>query len=223
VVTWVAGERAADVEPTLAQWTSLGEVLASVHAAPVPAELARVLRAEDLWHRELVADARPLVARWPDAADDLATVIASTERLAARLSTRTLQQVLCHADPHRGNLLVRGDQVWLVDWDDAVLAPRECDLMFGRVGLPFFGPADAAQRAAFDAGYGVTDADLDQELLAFYACRRALEDVTDWTRQALDVRLPPHRRDECLAIVRDLLSPTGLVALAARLAAVSAG
>ncbi|GAA4351337.1 aminoglycoside O-phosphotransferase APH(9)-Ia [Angustibacter luteus] len=224
VMTWIAGDRAADVDPTLAQWTDLGRVLAAVHAAPVPAELAAVLRSEDLWHGELVDDARPLAEQWPAAAQALATVIDGVVQQADRLSRRTFRLVLCHADPHRGNLLVRGDQVWLIDWDDAVLAPRECDLMFGRVGLPFFGPADTEQRTAFDAGYGITDAALDPELLAFYACRRALEDITDWTRQALDVRLPARDREQALAIVRDLLSPSGLVGLAAeRAVQVSAG
>ena len=42
-----------------------------------------------------------------------------------------LPLVLCHADLHAWNVLLDTDrQLWLVDWDETILAPKERDLMF---------------------------------------------------------------------------------------------
>jgi Ser/Thr protein kinase RdoA (MazF antagonist) len=66
--------------------------------------------------------------------------------------------VLCHADLHTWNVLVDsvGD-LWIADWDEAVLAPRERDLMFvvGGIGHGLVTPAataagDANRRAAVE-------------------------------------------------------------------------
>jgi spectinomycin phosphotransferase len=56
--------------------------------------------------------------------------------------------VLCHGDPHLGNLLHEGaDVVSLVDWDDVVLAPRERDIMFLRGGVLAALPVTAEREA----------------------------------------------------------------------------
>src|SRR4051794_34240173 len=75
---------------------------------------------------------------------------------------------IAHTDPHLGNVVVDATaQPWLLDWDDVALASRERDLVFSRVGVPFFGPVTPAERGAFDDGYGAVD--VDERWLAAHA------------------------------------------------------
>ena len=75
------------------------------------------------------------------------------------------RQVLCHGDLHAWNVLVVSDNhLWIVDWDEAVLAPRERDLMFvvGGIGHGLVRPHDTER---FLQGYGETG--IDPRLLAY--------------------------------------------------------
>ncbi|MFG1653143.1 phosphotransferase enzyme family protein [Micromonospora sp. NPDC049275] len=228
LVPWVSDQRALDGPMTEAHWRAYGEMLAAVHAAPVTDELARALPAGGEAYPSIVAATRdmagrlrdriepgdPLVAEltatWASVADRVSTVIRGVERLAA---ARSGPAVVCHGDPHLGNLLLGPEgQVWLVDWDDAVLAPRECDLMFVVGGVLAFAPITPAQERAVRAGYGAPD--VDAARLAWFLAVRALDDFSDWTRQALDSAGSPDDRATAARIVRGLVSPVGLVTLA---------
>jgi spectinomycin phosphotransferase len=140
-------------------------------------------------------------------------VLDQADTLGRELRARHHPGVICHGDPHLGNILLGPDgRSWLIDWDDALLAPPERDLMFVIGGVLAFVPVTPQQRAWFFAGYG--PATLDPHRLAYYACVRALEDL-DLALQVLDVRQRPDtERAEALSLVRGVLSPTGMVALA---------
>ncbi len=39
--------------------------------------------------------------------------------------------MLCHSDIHGGNVLIaENDALYIVDWDEPIMAPKERDLMF---------------------------------------------------------------------------------------------
>ncbi|MFG3642803.1 phosphotransferase enzyme family protein [Micromonospora sp. NPDC047762] len=228
VVPWVSDLRALDGPMSEAHWRAYGELLAAVHAVPVTDELERLLPGGGDAYPSIVAATRdvagrlrdqadsgdPLVAElaavWAANADRVSTLLRGVERLAV---DRSGPAVVCHGDPHLGNLLLGADgQVWLIDWDDAVLAPPECDLMFVLGGVLAFAPITAEQQQAVLAGYGRTD--VDPLRLAWFLAVRALDDLSDWTRQALDLDVEPADRDRAARIVRGLVSPVGLVTLA---------
>ncbi|MEU8328955.1 phosphotransferase [Micromonospora sp. NPDC048839] len=232
VVPWVSDQRALDGAMTDAHWYAYGEVLAAVHAVPVTDELSRLLPPGGAAYPSIVAATRAMAERlrdpdrsdpagpvladlaavWSTVADRVRTLTGGVERMAADLRDRPAP-VVCHGDPHLGNLLLGADgQVWLIDWDDAVLAPPECDLMFVRGGVLAFAPVTPGQQRAVLAGYG--PADIDPARLAWFLAVRALDDLSDWTRQALDPGADPAERDRATAIVRGLVSPVGLVTLA---------
>ncbi|WP_444951331.1 phosphotransferase enzyme family protein [Micromonospora ureilytica] len=233
VVPWVSGQRALDGPMTDAHWHAYGEVLAAVHAAPVTDELSRLLPAGGAAYPSIVAATRATAARlrdpdpadladplvtelagvWSAVADRLGVLTREVERRAVDNCDRPAANVVCHGDPHLGNLLLGADgQVWLIDWDDAVLAPPECDLMFVLGGVLAFAPITAEQQQAVLAGYGRTD--VDPLRLAWFLAVRALDDLSDWTRQALDLDAEPADRDRAARIVRGLVSQVGLVTLA---------
>lgn len=195
VTPWIDGEPGP---PGLQHWRALGRLLAQVHRQRV--DVPRL--AYD--HRQQVALVREVQARrTPELPWDQELVDALVERadaLAELLRDRPRDDVLCHTDPHLGNVLLQGAQVWLVDWDDARLAPREHDLVF-----PLGGVVDEVteqERAAFFDGYGPVE--LDPDRLAYARCLRALEDL-EWGRRALV-------GDElALRVLRWQFSPQGLV------------
>jgi Ser/Thr protein kinase RdoA (MazF antagonist) len=88
--------------------------------------------------------------------------------------------VVCHTDLHGGNLIVDGQgQLYIVDWENAILAPPEHDLFmfadddrFGEIFVP-----------NYEAEYGPMD--LDGEHLSFYTYRRVLEDLTAYFARIL--------------------------------------
>ncbi|MCG5442001.1 phosphotransferase [Micromonospora sp. NIE79] len=233
VVPWVSDQRALDGPMTSAHWRAYGAVLAAVHAAPVTGELSRLLPAGGAAYPSIVAATRAMAARlrdpdagdlvdplfaelagvWSAAADRLGVLTTEIERGAVDLVARPGSGVVCHGDPHLGNLLLGADgQVWLIDWDDAVLAPVECDLMFVLGGVLAFAPITAEQQKAVLAGYGTTD--VDPARLAWFLAVRALDDLSDWTRQALNRDAEASDRSRAARIVRGLVSPVGLVTLA---------
>ncbi|MFF5056040.1 phosphotransferase [Micromonospora sp. NPDC000663] len=227
VVPWVSDTRALDAPMTVAHWRSYGEVLAAVHAVPVTDELVRLLPRGGSAYPRIVAATRAVARRLRDPAPDpVATDLAAVWSAAAdrvSLLTRAVERlavdqppgtpVVCHGDPHLGNLLLGPDgQVWLIDWDDAVLAPPECDLMFVTGGVLAFAPVTAEQREAVLGGYGGTEP--DPKRLAWFLAVRALDDLSDWTRQALDPGADEAERAFARRIVRGLVSANGLVTLA---------
>jgi spectinomycin phosphotransferase len=219
----------AEVGMSPDQWRRLGATVARVHAlAPTP-ELTRLVGRETFRpsRRELLPRLEAVVAR-PDRDDPVAGELAAfwrarrqvidalverADRLGRRAARSPSRPVLCHADLHTWNVLVDADRrLWIVDWDEAVLAPRERDLMFvvGGIGHGLVGPADTER---FFRGYGQTS--LDPGLLAYYRCAWAVQDVAAYGEQAL---LTPdvgrETRRAAVAGFKDLFEPGNIVGLA---------
>ncbi|WP_433010291.1 phosphotransferase enzyme family protein [Kribbella sp. CA-294648] len=213
---WIAGARAAETGLSTEQWASYGALLAEVHSQEPPQHLQDLLPPINPVSHRMPALTRELNHRLTTQApaDDLEAELAETwqshrETIATLLERSAIaptpgKRVICHADPHLGNVLVAPDQLYLIDWDDAVLAPVEQDLLFMLGGMGALGPTTQADQDAFFTGYG--PAKLDPDRLTYYRCARALEDVALWAHQALT---GPDRKD-CLEILQGVLSPDGL-------------
>jgi spectinomycin phosphotransferase len=246
VVPWVSETRALEGAMSPVHWRSYGALLAKVHATAVTDALARSLPREDHTHDQVASAARTLdsslrlTAEDPAAAgrkvdglvrslaqewcrgDRVSTLLDQADRLGRDLQAQKSSSVVCHGDPHLGNVLIgRDERVWLIDWDDAVMAPRERDLMFILGGVLAFAPVTRQQQSWFFEGYGSTD--IDPIRLAYYRCARALEDLACPAAQVVDLkRFTDSERSDALSIVRGVLSPTGLVDLALASAAARA-
>jgi spectinomycin phosphotransferase len=105
--------------------------------------------------------------------------------LAESLSREPLAFVLCHADIHASNVLVDGrDALYIVDWDDPLLAPKERDLMFIGGAQGFVGYYNAQdEEALFYQGYGPVV--LNPRALAYYRYERIIEDIALYCEQLL--------------------------------------
>jgi len=229
VAPWVGQRRALDGGMDQAQWRGLGRLLAQVHTTDAHEPVLAVLPSEGPDPGRLVERARAMPERLAQCSVDevllqelrdlwganRARVLAVSDRaesLATSPAWATTRPVVCHADPHAGNIVLGPDgEVWLLDWDDAVLAPREADLMFALGGVLAFAPITADEQRAFFEGYGATDWDTD--LMGYFQCVRAIDDLLSWSEEVLaSAQQATAQGREALHIVHGILSPAGLVA-----------
>ena len=232
VAPWLDGPTGRDVTLTLAQWTAFGRLVAHVHAldvASVPGlvresfdpgqAIAQAFTVDDEVTRAL-RDSPDTVARasaevWAAARPRVEAVRARAARVGHRLREqgRDVPFVVCHADAHVGHVVATGPQdVALLDWEHARVAPPECDLLFVLGGALPHGPGTLEDAAAFFTGYGRVDIDADR--LAYARCVRALQDLVSAARTALAVSVPLARRTAALRGLTQRLGPDAMAAAA---------
>lgn len=150
-------------------WHVAARALRRVHDAPVRVELPPV----DTTEPEIRDLRRQLDHPWiADRAAELTAAIDRLDDVRSRLVGRAVPQVVCHTDFHGLNLLIddAGEVAAILDWDYAVIGPREFDLWVAADG--------GARLADFLDAYGADDLDLDH--LEFALLARGLRDL--WAR-----------------------------------------
>lgn len=116
--------------------------------------------------------------------------IHQTQALAHQLIQAPPPYVLCHTDIHGGNLM-RDTQgkLYLVDWENILLAPREADLF-----------AFCQQPALQDL-----TADAHPIALLFYILRRDLEDIHEFLSSLLERDYTPAQQEEVYGHLQRIL------------------
>jgi spectinomycin phosphotransferase len=180
-----------------------------------PAEVDLVPQVDDAIRDRSFPDdaAREVVALWRERRDHILGMVERTEVLGRKLRQRALPLVLCHADLHTWNVIVdEVGELWVIDWDEAILAHKERDLMFvvGGIGP---GMVEPHETACFFEGYG--DETVDPLALAYYRHAWATQDVGSYAGRIL---LAPSRgqdeRAEDVRIFKSLFGPGEIVDLA---------
>ncbi len=130
-----------------AQWTDLGSVIRQVHGIGLRSEISQYVRREtfipklNVLARELHKQVntrnyedpyrKELATFWKENNQTIQTLIEQAEMIGKRLQKADLEFVLCHADIHTANILITPEKkMFIVDWDETLLAPKERDLMF---------------------------------------------------------------------------------------------
>jgi spectinomycin phosphotransferase len=179
---------------TPAQWTELGATIARIHAVEPSPEVRIVLPLEQFvpaprWieplervlageHRDQAHDelAAPVAAFLDERRSEMRVLLDRTRELGRALRGQRSERFLCHSDLHLNNVMVdTQERLHLVDWDQPILAPRECDLML-LSGTAFGGFAEgSAEQAAFLAGYGPVS--VNPVAMAYYYHERVTTDL----------------------------------------------
>ncbi|GAB4517804.1 MAG: aminoglycoside O-phosphotransferase APH(9)-Ia [Anaerolineae bacterium] len=209
-----------------ANWTRLGAALKAIHTAELPSDLQEKLRHEDFSpHGRSITRAYLAQIHNAPPGDALAEVIYQhreimmylvrmAEHLAARLQAALPSFVLCHADIHAWNVMIdtRGT-LFIVDWDDVLLAPKERDLMF--VGAGIGGIWDKPEEAKwFYAGYG--PAQINRDALAYYRHERIVQDIAVTIEEWQADTHSEGSRALMLAQLRSQFAPNSLIEIARR-------
>ncbi len=178
---------------------TLGAALKGIHTAQVPPELKSLIPQETFspkWRESLKSfqaqienssfddpTAAKLAEFMKSKRSEISHLIERTEQLASQLQSKPLEPVLCHTDIHGGNILISDkDELYIADWDNPVLAPKERDLMFIGGGIDEIWKTER-EEAVFYEGYGKTDINLSA--LTYYRYERVVEDLAVICEQLL--------------------------------------
>ncbi len=228
---FIDGQNGVTVGLSGSQWIEFGAVLKKLHAMRLPPNLLNRMPKETFiphpkWNavvRQLQATVgtraydnpveRQFAMFWEDKAQEIGRIVDRAEQLGRMLQAKPLDFVVCHADIHTGNLLLDShDKLFVVDWDQPILAPRERDLMFVMVGGFAPGPRE---KTLFFRGYGKTD--VDRLALAYYAYERAMEDLGGFGEHVLLMDTGDEAKQESVKWCMKMFEPGNIVEAAHRL------
>jgi len=199
VYPFVEGQDGFSCSLTDEQWIALGQALKQVHEVHIPTSLKTRIRREKFspkWrevvrslytHIEAVCIDDEIASNlWKFLQENkpvIQQLVDRSEHLSEKASSRPLKFVLCHSDIHGGNVLIDSSKaLYIVDWDDPILAPKERDLMFigGGIGNVWNKPHE---QKLFYQGYGQTD--VDWTLITYYRYERIVEDIAVYAQELL--------------------------------------
>jgi spectinomycin phosphotransferase len=210
------------------QWVTLGKVLKQVHKIEVPLSIQNQIRHEAYspkW-RNAVRSLYSQIEGEPSG-DDIALkllmfmkehsksiyrLVNVSEQLAKKIQEQSPEFVLCHADIHGGNVLIdEQSTIFVVDWDDPIMAPKERDLMFigGGIANVWNNPHE---EEFFYTGYGKTA--VNRTILAYYRHERIVEDIALYGEALLLTRVGGEDRAEMYKQFIAMFEPRGVVDIA---------
>jgi spectinomycin phosphotransferase len=215
---FVRGNEAMQVGVSDQQWTELGSVLKRIHSTGLPADISRQVRREDFvpkWsnlamdlHQQVGArnfddrHQKELAAFWRENNEIIQTLIERTEAIGQHLRQTDPEFVLCHSDIHTANVLSTPDQdMFIVDWDDTLFAPKERDLMHVLDGNGL----RTSEERMFFAGYGTVE--FSQPALAYYRYEWCVQEIGDFgNRVFLTTDTGERTKQESVEGFRELFS-----------------
>ena len=191
VYTFIRGENAMVVGLSEGQWREFGATLHAIHSGgfasllhgQVSVETFSIPSAQSVRHLSALIQiasfespaATQLASFWAENALLIEHLLDRAEALGKQLQSTPFDYVLCHADIHAANVMISQDgQIYLVDWDSPLLAPRERDLLFV-MGSKIARPVEPHEEALFFEGYGVVD--VSRSALAYYRYERAADPI----------------------------------------------
>lgn len=225
---FIEGQNGFSLPLTDEQWLILGRTLRKIHDTDVPISMQQTLRKETYspkW-REIVRSIYQHIQDEPTH-DEIALkllvcmkknqaaihrLVDRAEQLAKALRNESPKWVLCHSDLHGGNVLINGaHSIYIVDWDEPIMAPKERDLMFigGGIGNIWNKPREAA---LFYQGYGKTE--INRKILAYYRHERIVEDIAIYAEQLLSTSAGGTDRAEIYKHFISMFEPNGVVDIA---------
>ncbi|HHL0277035.1 TPA: aminoglycoside O-phosphotransferase APH(9)-Ia [Legionella pneumophila] len=210
------------------QWQQLGKVLRQIHETSVPTAIQQRLRKETYspkW-REMVRSFYNKIGF--DDSDDQITadfksffnqkidsihrLVDSSEELSQKIQPDLDKYVLCHSDVHAGNVLVVNEEsIYIIDWDEPMLAPKERDLMFigGGIGNVWNKHHEIDY---FYEGYGKTN--VDKIILSYYRHERIVEDIAVNGQDLLSRDQNDESRLESFKHFKSMFDPNNVVEIA---------
>jgi spectinomycin phosphotransferase len=226
---FVEGRDCYQVDLSDRHWVEFGAALKKVHTVTLPPGLKALVERERYsarW-REIVQGhlvhlgdrnlndpvAADLASFLQDKRQQILELVDRAERLARSLQARPRPFVLCHSDVHAGNILIGSDDaLYIVDWDNPILAAKERDLMYAGGAQGFTGHTSEQEKTLFYEGYGQTE--IDAAALAYYRYERIIEDIAVYCDQLFQTTEGGRDREQSLRYLKSNFLPGGTIEIA---------
>ncbi|HAT8866532.1 TPA: phosphotransferase [Legionella pneumophila subsp. pneumophila] len=192
---YIEGSNAMEANLSDQHWIEFGATMKNFHSANIPDTITSDVSQETFpskWRQivkaflariqhEVFEDA--IAARMAvflkSKSENILELVRHSEYLASVLEKQPLDYVLCHADIHGWNLLISKEgELFVVDWDTLIYAPKERDLMFIGAGIGDTGRTVPEEENLFYQGYGTTD--INQDAIAYYRFERIIQDIGEY-------------------------------------------
>lgn len=176
---------------TDSHWREFGSTLSQIHATKLPPDVSQYVWRETFipkWsrftkelHMRVKAQnfddpyQKELAMFWKENNETIQILVERAESIGKHLQRADLEFVLCHADIHTANILINEKQdMFIVDWDDTLLAPKERDLTFvlGEDAIP------TREGHLFLDGYGKVK--INQLAFAYYRYEWCVQEIGDF-------------------------------------------
>lgn len=210
------------------QWVTLGKVMRQIHEIEVPPSVQLKIRHEDYspkWRKAVRSlydhiESKPstdevsskLMTFMKNHAAVIQRLVDRAEQLSKQIQDQLPDFVLCHSDIHGGNVLMDGnDIIYMVDWDDPIMAPKERDLMFIGGGIANVWNRPHEENFYYK-GYGKTE--INMAILAYYRHERIVEDIAEYGQQLLLTSVSDQNRVESYKHFIAQFEPRGVVEIA---------
>lgn len=228
VYPFVDGQSGFYTNLTEDQWVSLGKTLKQLHELDAPPSIQEQIKKETYspkWReavrsldasieRSLIGDepALMLQAFMKAHRTIIQRLVHRAESLSQMLQKQAPEYVLCHSDIHAGNVLIdESGALYIVDWDEPIMAPRERDLMFigGGVANVWNHPCE---ETFFYKGYGNTP--INKVILAYYRHERIIVDIMEYGHALLLTSDGGEERLEMYKQFIGMFAPNGVIDIA---------
>ncbi len=228
VYPFVVGKNGFNQTLTEEQWYILGTALRKLHEVDVPISLQSQLRQETYspkWRDSVLSiyayiNTEPILYGialklcnfMEENAKTIKRLIDCADQLAQKLKNNSPQFVLCHSDIHAGNVLIDSNNaIYIVDWDDPIMAPKERDLMFigGGVGNVWNMPHE---EVLLYRGYGKTE--INKTVLAYYRHERIVEDIAIYGENIFFTESSNETKLEDYNHFKSMFEPRGVIEIA---------
>ena len=228
VSPFIEGQDGFSRDLTDCQWVTLGKVMRQIHEIDVPPSIQLMIRREDYspkW-REAVRSlydhiesessndevSSKLMTFMKNNAAVIHRLVDRAEQLSKHIQDQLPDFVLCHSDIHGGNVLMDGnDIIYMVDWDDPIMAPKERDLMFIGGGIANVWNKPHEEKFYYK-GYGKTE--INMANLAYYRHERIVVDIAEYGQQLLLTSVGDQDRVELYKHFIAQFEPQGVVEIA---------
>ncbi len=223
---FILGNEAMEVGMSDSQWTEFGSTLKRIHTPQLPSDISPYIKQETFipkWSeftRELQEQVntlkfdepyqKQLALFWKENNETIQALMERAETVGRHLQQDDLEFVLCHADIHTANILLTQEQnIFIVDWDDTLFAPKERDLMFvlGESIIP------TREEQMFFRGYGRVE--INQLALAYYRYEWCVQEIGDFgNRVYLTKETGESTKQEAVEGFMKLFLPGDVIAIA---------
>jgi len=189
---FVEGKNGYETNLSERNWCEFGLALKRIHACKVPFKLSKFICREiysPKWRKKVIYFLVQITNRSLeksiekksaelilDKKEIILDLVRRADIHAKTLLEHPAEFVLCHSDIHAGNILIgTNESIFIVDWDNPIMALKERDLM--SIGGGLFGSWRTSQEEEnlFYHCYGPTQ--VDPVALAYYRYERIIQDI----------------------------------------------